>query len=339
MRRLLLLVGFRTEILAEWADNVGSYFSEEEIMGAVADYEMTSPEDLEAWIDRPYVAAAGVDWGYAQDANALTLVSVLEDYGQNRGLLGEGLVFFIPYLEVRHKWAYSAFIDRIVEVAGKYYLRTLASETNGVGQYPTEDLRLRMYNANRDSNVASVVTDVRRKQSGFSMIRGLLQLTPYPFSLIPVYSLLYTPGSGYTRSGRRARPGAHPWGLLGVLRAIAGHGLKVLFAVVDSPLNRPRRLGRDRHIPGLEPVLIRFAVVTDQDAVAPCRDTRIHAVGGDRFLTTGAPNVLLRVRDVDEVRCEFAEPFEYLTRGHHVRVIQSGCDFAADGPGRKCVGD
>lgn len=166
---------FAREYLAEWTDSAGAYFSEAEIMNAVADYQLCPPERLERWIDRPYVAAGGIDWGYAQDANALTLVSVLEDHGLNRGILGDDLAFFIPWFEVRHQWPYSQFIDRVVETAGKYYLRVLVSETNGVGQYPTEDLTRRCAMAGRDSHVSAVVTDVRRKQSGFSMIKGLLQ--------------------------------------------------------------------------------------------------------------------------------------------------------------------
>jgi hypothetical protein len=35
---------FAREYLAEWSDETGSYFTEAEIMGAVADYEMLSPE-------------------------------------------------------------------------------------------------------------------------------------------------------------------------------------------------------------------------------------------------------------------------------------------------------
>ncbi|GAA4040980.1 hypothetical protein GCM10023063_28380 [Arthrobacter methylotrophus] len=166
---------FRREYLAEWTDAAGAYFSEQEIMAAVASYEMCAPEDLEMWLDRPYCAAGGVDWGFAQDANALALVSVLEDHGANHEMLGDRLAFFIPWLEVRHNWPYGQFIERVVETAGKYYIRVLASETNGVGAFPTTELRRRSGEARRDMNVASVVTDVRRKQSGFSMIKGLLQ--------------------------------------------------------------------------------------------------------------------------------------------------------------------
>jgi hypothetical protein len=144
-------------------------------MDAVADYELCAPEDLEWWRDQRYAAAGGVDWGYAHDANALTLVSVLEDFGKNRELLGDKLVLFIPWFEYKYRWAYTDFIDRVVATGKRYFLPVVASEVNGVGQYPTTMLGDKFDEAGLYSAVAPVVTDVRRKQSGFGMIKGLLQ--------------------------------------------------------------------------------------------------------------------------------------------------------------------
>jgi len=166
---------FAREILGQFTEDSGSYFSEAEIMGAVADYELCSPEDLEWWTDGRFAAAGGVDWGFAHDANALTLVSVLEDFGRNGELLGERLPLFIPWFEYKYRWAYTDFITRVVETAKRYHLPVIASETNGVGQYPTTMLDDKMSEAGFYSVVAPVVTDVRRKQSGFGMIKGLLQ--------------------------------------------------------------------------------------------------------------------------------------------------------------------
>lgn len=166
---------FNREVLGQFTDDSGSYFSEAELMGAVADYRMCSPEDLEFWSDKRFAAAGGIDWGYAHDANALTLVSPLEDFGLNRELLGDKLALFIPWFEFHYKWPYTQFIERVVGTAKKYHLPVIASETNGVGQYPTTMLDDRMSEAGFYSTVAPVVTDVRRKQTGFGMIKGLLQ--------------------------------------------------------------------------------------------------------------------------------------------------------------------
>lgn len=166
---------FRREIEGQFTDDSGAYFSESELMSAVADYEMCAPEDLEWWTDQRFAAAGGVDWGFSHDANALTLVSVLEDHGRNVELLGDRLPLFIPWFEYKYRWAYTDFITRVVETAKRYHLPVIASETNGVGQYPTTMLDDRMSEAGFYSAVAPVVTDVRRKQSGFGMIKGLLQ--------------------------------------------------------------------------------------------------------------------------------------------------------------------
>lgn len=166
---------FASEVLGEFTEESGAFFSEKELMDAVADYEMCSPEDLEWWRDQRYAAAGGVDWGFAHDANALTLVSVLEDYGKNREILGDRLALFIPWFEYKYRWAYTDFIDRVVATGKRYFLPVVASEVNGVGQYPTTMLGDKFDEAGLYSAVAPVVTDVRRKQSGFGMIKGLLQ--------------------------------------------------------------------------------------------------------------------------------------------------------------------
>lgn len=166
---------FRREFLAEWTDEAGAYFTEAEIANCVADYRMRPPESIEHWLERPYKAAAGVDWGFARDANAIVLLSALEDHQMNRARFDDELVFFIPWMEARSGWPYSDFIDRIVSIGKRYHLRSIVSETNGVGAYPTTDLERRVREADLDSWVTPVVTDVRRKQSGFGKLKGLLQ--------------------------------------------------------------------------------------------------------------------------------------------------------------------
>lgn len=166
---------FRREFLAEWTDEAGAYFTEAEIMRAVADYSMTGPEELPVDPSLPYAVAAGVDWGFAKDANALAMISVMEDFGKNRNRHGDDLVFFVPWLEVKHNWAYAQFIDRVVDIAGSYRMQMIASELNGPGQYPTDDLVSKLHRSGYYGWVAPVWTDMRRKQSGFSKIKGLLQ--------------------------------------------------------------------------------------------------------------------------------------------------------------------
>ncbi|MFF0243964.1 terminase large subunit domain-containing protein [Streptosporangium sandarakinum] len=165
---------FRREFLAEWTDESGAYFTDREIDDAVADYRLLSPEEVvREGAAGSYAVAAGVDWGMARDAQSLCLVAALDDRGLNGA--GEGLRYFVPYLEFRYRCGYGEWINRVVEVARGYELRVVASETNGVGAYPTEDLRQRLYAAQTGAHVFPVWTDVRRKQSGFGKIKTLLQ--------------------------------------------------------------------------------------------------------------------------------------------------------------------
>lgn len=166
---------FRREFLAEWTDESGAYFTDREIDDAVADYELLSPEVLARTgaAGGAYVTVAGVDWGMARDAQSLCLVAALDDHGLNDP--GEGLRYFVPHLEFRYRCGYGDWIDRIIEVSRAYQLRVIASETNGVGAYPTEDLRQRLHVARAGAHVFPVWTDVRRKQSGFGKIKALLQ--------------------------------------------------------------------------------------------------------------------------------------------------------------------
>jgi hypothetical protein len=144
-------------------------------MSAVADYELLPPERVphvtpNGRVDVP--VAAGVDWGVQRDANAVVLLGMLDP-----GQVDDGRWrLFIPWLEARHGWPWSQFIDRVCEVSSRYRVRVIASETNGVGAYPTDDLRARLFNVHHlDSVVAPVWTDLRRKQSGFGQVKGLLQ--------------------------------------------------------------------------------------------------------------------------------------------------------------------
>lgn len=166
---------FAREYEAAWTDEAGAYFAESEIMLAVADYELLDP--AQSWFQGQVgQTVAGVDWGMARDANAVVVVGLLDDEGLNSD--GRWRLF-VPWLEARYRMPWSQFIDRLCVVAGALNVSVMASETNGVGAYPTDDLKDRLwkYRGPRSGTtyVYPVVTDLRRKQSGFGMVRSLLQ--------------------------------------------------------------------------------------------------------------------------------------------------------------------
>jgi hypothetical protein len=81
---------------------------------------------------------------------------------------------------------YGTFLNRIVDACTGYHVRTLASELNGPGSYPTEELenligrayrdgRLPLWNGKYSTYVAGVWTDNRRKGQMFGRLKGMLQ--------------------------------------------------------------------------------------------------------------------------------------------------------------------
>ena len=171
---------YEREIEARWTSEQGAYLSADEIDGAVADYPLLSPEVVAArnawdrWTERrerSYTATAGVDWGFARDAQAVALVSALNDGGLNPG----DLVYFVPFLEQRFGCPYGEWVDRLERIADAYGVAVVASEVNGVGAAPTATLRDRLHQRALGTVVAPVWTDNRRKQAGFGQVKLMLQ--------------------------------------------------------------------------------------------------------------------------------------------------------------------
>lgn len=191
---------FRRMYEAEFTDVTGAYFSEDEIMGAVADYDLLPPDkaqrlavwDKEAGRQWPVVGGvAGIDWGYARDANAVTVLSVLQDEGAN-----DQTIFYIPWLESHHNLPYHLMVDKCVNIARGYQVNVWASELNGPGVMPSQELRRALFREHLEAPVAGVWTDQRAKQSGFAAVKGGLQrgtliLPRHPGLLAELRGLVY----------------------------------------------------------------------------------------------------------------------------------------------------
>lgn len=171
---------FAREYLAQWTDEAGLFFTSAELDDACADYQLLDPaavRSLEPWDPdagrrrRSLSAAMGVDWGFARDAQAVTLVAALNDGGLNTG----DLVYYLPWIEAQFNCSYAAWVDRLAEIASAYHVVIAASEQNGVGAAPTETLQARLYRDGTGTNVCPVWTDSRRKQSGFGALKMMLQ--------------------------------------------------------------------------------------------------------------------------------------------------------------------
>lgn len=179
---------YRQEVEAEWVDDQQAYFSADELEQAVADYELMDATAARAFDDehRTLQVVAGIDYGLRNDANVITLVAPLEDFGLNDQVLGEGQrAYFVPWLSGRSHWAWHEFADYVADLVDAYDVKVIASEVNGVGDAATSivrnaiDARARQARSMRGWSYSVYVTDVmidnRRKQAGFGRIKSLLQ--------------------------------------------------------------------------------------------------------------------------------------------------------------------
>lgn len=191
---------FNREYLAEWTDESGAYFTTDEIDNAVADYQLLDP----TLARRAPLVIGGIDWGMS-DANAVVYVGALGDTELNEEKLGDRPVFYVPWLESWHRMPYATFIkDRLVENARLFAVHRYISETNGVGQYPTQDLEARTMTDDSLLTRCWIIgahTDTRRKTGGFGRIKGLLQegrlvLPRHPDLLRQLHALTFEQSEG-----------------------------------------------------------------------------------------------------------------------------------------------
>jgi hypothetical protein len=162
---------FAREYLAEWVDEAGAYFTTAELDAALDEYELVDPVEDPSGAQAVGGVVGGVDWGGRRDANALVVVGALpETDGRGRQR------FWLPWLEERFDLDYDGWIDRLLEVSQSFRFQQLCSETNGVGQMPTEVLGKALWQAGRGAGLLEgVTTTARLKENAFGFVRLLLQ--------------------------------------------------------------------------------------------------------------------------------------------------------------------
>lgn len=171
---------FAAEVLAEWQDEQGAFFSSAELEAATRDFPLVPPSGAMG-----LHVSAGIDWGQ-RDANAATLLGRLDGLSPlasgRECLLGGGGgrpgPLFPAHVVERFGSQYSAFIEEVVdlEAAGRgFSLGSVFSEQNGVGAMPTEVLRRRLGEVGSAASVVGVHTDNRSKEDGFGAMKLLMQ--------------------------------------------------------------------------------------------------------------------------------------------------------------------
>lgn len=204
---------YRAEILAEWVDEAGAYFTAEELDACTAAFEMIRPGHA-----RGQSAVAGVDWGVSHDACALVVVGVLADGGENVELVGEEPVFVVAWAEAAHRFGLNRWAEHVAEVsdptAGGFDMFQVASEANGVGSGPTETLQSAFAQRGlRRWAARPVWTDLRRKVSAYGVVKLLVEqrrlvLPRFPPLLAQLQALEYeTSDAGNVRLAVPERAG------------------------------------------------------------------------------------------------------------------------------------
>jgi phage FluMu gp28-like protein len=232
---------FRAEVLADWVDDAGAYFTTDELDAALRDYELFSPSTK---TDIP--AVAGVDWGFARDASTVVLISRVDRRAEELAIDREG--FWIPYLCERFRTPYASFVDHVEDVARGFRLSRIASEQNGVGAMPTQTLAEKLPSV----RVEGVHTTPQLKEDGFGRVKmllqsGLLALPRQPALLSQLAGLEYEQtDSGVTKIAVPERRGHDDlaMGLCLAVRADPSIGVrrrKRLIDVVIPDLSGPSR--------------------------------------------------------------------------------------------------
>lgn len=176
-------ITYQAEVLGEWPDLSESFLSADEVMGAVADFDMIPPEEA-----RGATAVAGVDWGVRYDSSALVVVAPFDLGRLNPDVPQPVLV--VTWLEEHPAGStdYATFVRRIYATStgridgpgpSGYRYRLIHAEMNGVGAMPSEELaRLfgtRLAPAEAGRGVVGIATSQTYKQDAYGKIKLLLQ--------------------------------------------------------------------------------------------------------------------------------------------------------------------
>jgi hypothetical protein len=192
---------YAAEVLGEWSDAAGSLFSRELLERQTADVELPRLGQLVT----PARPAVAVDWGVSFDRSAAAILYRLPVAGLNPHLEPRPRFVVIP-----HIWPAGELLGDVVsDVASRnVYWRYVATETNGVGAMPSQELSAQV----RRSWPASLTctwyftnTTAAKKTAGYGTVLGLLEqnqlvLPRHPDLLRQLAGLRFEQGErGFTR--------------------------------------------------------------------------------------------------------------------------------------------
>jgi hypothetical protein len=161
---------YASEVLGQWSDAIGSLFTPELLESCTADVLVPALHELHG----PATGVLGTDWGASYDLSSVGTLWRLPVAHLNRDL--RPVPRFIAY-----SYAWSAgtplhsVVTDIVAASGCY--RYIASETNGIGAAPTQDLvRMIKQTGGRQKRIwATVHTTSASKTASYSQLLNLME--------------------------------------------------------------------------------------------------------------------------------------------------------------------
>ncbi len=154
---------YKTEVLGEWIGDEDAYFDYGLVESCIADYDLVDPTQV-----KEGVVWAGVDWAArGRDDTVVMFVSKLYLSSLDPGLRGS--VFIVPYFEAYKKTNYSVVIKRIIELSKHFHIQKMISETNGIGDMPSQTLE------QEGIRVEGLFTTAQNKVNGYGRMKILMQ--------------------------------------------------------------------------------------------------------------------------------------------------------------------
>lgn len=149
---------FRAEFDGEFVGAGDAYFAMGDILACVADFPLVAD-------GAGMPGVAGLDWGRRQDAHAVVVAGLLDDFGAN----GRPVVV-VPWAETSRR-PYGAQVAAVERLARSWRLEVIRSEVNGVGAFPSEQLAERVGGWAR---VAQSATTQGGKEDAYGRVAVLL---------------------------------------------------------------------------------------------------------------------------------------------------------------------
>jgi len=158
---------YAAEVLGEWSDAVGSLFPRELLERQTADVELPAFGELSGPA-RPIIA---LDYGVSFDRSAAVVIYRLPVASLNAGVAGP------VFVALPHVWPVKTPLSGVVaDVVGlRVDPRYVATETNGVGAMPSQELVARLPRHGRQRTWATIATTSASKTAGYGAILALLE--------------------------------------------------------------------------------------------------------------------------------------------------------------------